>query len=433
MRILHIIQRYWPARGGAETLLGEISAYLAAQGHAVTVATTDALDFELFWDPRRRRIDEVESTHDDVRVLRFPVRHAPLPKLVYPAIRRALWLLSMVRPIPVAWMARLSRFTPWVPGLWRWLETTDETFDLVAGMTICFEPLLEAGLRFAERRGVPYVIYPLTHLGAGPAPGGDALSRFYTMRHQQDLVTRSAALVAQTASERDFYVERGFDEARALVAGPGIAPEDVLGGDGRRFRQQHSIAEDAPLVVALSSMSYDKGTVHVVEAIRRLWQQGRDVELALAGAVLTPFRRYLDGLPTADRERIHLLGSVSEAEKCDLLAAADIFAMPSRTDSFGIVYLEAWLYEKPVIGARTWGVTDVIAGGEDGLLVPFGDVDALAEAIAHLIDHPEIRAAMGAKGARKVREQHTWARKHRMVYQLYRDLAESGWDAEQGA
>ena len=328
MHILHIIQRYWPARGGAETLLGEISAYLAAQGHAVTVATTDALDFELFWDPRRRRVAERESVEDGVRILRFPVRHAPLPRLAYPGLRRLLWLLSMARPVPVALLARLSRFTPWVPQLWRWLDATGETFDLVAGMTICFEPLLEAGLRFAQRRGVPYVIYPLTHLGAGSAPGDDALSRFYTMRHQQDLVLRSAALVAQTPAERDFYVARGFPRERALIAGPGVTPEGVLGGDGRRFRQQHTIASDAPLVVALSSMSYDKGTVHVVEAVRRLWRQGCDVELALAGSVLSPFRRYLEQLPAADRKRIRLLGSVSESEKRDLLAAADVFAMP---------------------------------------------------------------------------------------------------------
>lgn len=433
MRILHIIQRYWPARGGAETLLGAISEYLVAQGHDVTVATTDALDFELFWDPRRRRVDTREAVHNGVRILRFPVRHVPLPQLAYPGIRRLLWMLSMAKPVPVTWMARLSRFTPWVPGLWRWLKTTGETFNLVAGMTICFEPLLEAGLRFSERRGIPYVIYPLTHLGAGPVPGDDALSRFYTMRHQQDLVMRSTALVAQTASERDFYVQRGFERERALVAGPGITPGEVLGGDGARFRRRHGIAEATPLVVALSSMSYDKGTPHVVEAVRRLWQQGRDVELALAGAVLTPFRRYLDGLPPAERERVRLLGPVGEDEKRDLLAAADVVAMSSRTDSFGIVYLEAWLYAKPVIGARTWGVTDVIDDGVDGRLVPFGDVDTLAETLVQLIDHPEIRAAMGAQGARKVLAQHTWARKHRTVYARYCELAGLVQSAEQVA
>jgi len=422
MRILHITQRYWPARGGAETLLGETSAYLAAQGHAVTVATTDVLDFEAFWDPRCRRIAEREALHEGVRILRFPVRYPPLPGIAYPAIRRMLWLLSLVNPLPVALAARLARFTPWTPDLWRWLRETDEPFDLVAGMNICFEPLLEAGLRFARRRGVPFVIYPLTHLGAGNGPGEDALGRFYTMRHQVDLVLHSDALVAQTPTERDFYVERGFFAARALVAGPGVYPQALLGGDAQHFRHRHNILQTTPLVLALSAMAYDKGTVHVVEAVRRLWEQERAVELVLIGALLTPFQRYLERLPAADRARLHVLGSVSEEEKRDALAAADIFALPSRTDSFGIVYLEAWLYRKPVIGARTWGVTDVIADGEDGRLVPFGDVPALADAIASLADNPDVRAAMGARGEQKVYALHTWEHKHALVHQFYCDL-----------
>lgn len=423
LRILHIIQRYWPARGGAETLFGEISTYLAAQGHTVTVVTTDALDFEVFWDPTCRRATEPETVQAGVRILRFPVRHFPRPHTVYHGIRRLLWMYSQVRPLPVFVAERLSRLTPWTPDLWRWLKTTDESFDLVAGMNICFESLMAAGLHFAHRRNLPFVAYPLTHLGAGPEPGADALSQFYTLRHQLDLVLHSDALVAQTPTERDFYVQRGFPETQALVAGPGIYPDTLQGGDARRFRQRHAIPETAPLVFALSAMAYDKGTVHVVEAVQRLWEQGHALELVLAGAVLTEFRHYLAQLPAAVRERIHVLGVISEEEKLDALAAADIFAMPSRTDSFGIVYLEAWLYQKPVIGARTWGVTDVIADGEDGYLVPFGDVPALAEKIALLAAQPELRAALGARGAEKVYAQHTWAAKLAHIQQLYARLA----------
>ncbi len=423
MRVLHIVQRYWPARGGAETHLGEISSRLAAEGRSVTVATTDARDFELFWDSHRRRIPAKESYHQRVRILYFPVRHLPAAPLTYPALRRLLWGLSSLPFVPEILLHRLARWTPWVPDLWRWLQSTDESFDLVAGMTICFEPLLEAGLRFARRRGIPFVVYPLTHLGAGSQPGADALGRFYTMRHQIALVRQSDAVIAQTPTEQDYYVRQGVPRKRILVAGPGVRPEDVLGGDGERFRQRHQL--EGPIVASISNMSYDKGTVHLVEAVRRLWQAGRSVELVLAGAVLTPFRRLLDRLPSSDRDRIRVLGPVDEQEKRDLLAACDIFAMPSRTDSFGIVYLEAWLYRKPVIGARAWGIGDVIHHGQDGLLVPFGDVPALAEALAFLLDHPDERAAMGARGEQKVYRYHTWDHKYPLVRNLYDHLVAS--------
>ena len=180
MRILHVIQRYWPAVGGAEIHLGVISERLAAEGHQVTVVATDALDFELFWDPRRCRIAQPADHHAGVRILRFPVRHLPAARLAYPGMRRLLWLLSKTRVTPLPVLYRLARFTPRVPDLWRWFAKTDEPFDRVAGVTICFEPLLEANLRFAQWRGVLFVDYPFTHLGAGPHPGAAALSSFYT-------------------------------------------------------------------------------------------------------------------------------------------------------------------------------------------------------------------------------------------------------------
>ena len=113
---------------------------------------------------------------------------------------------------------------------------------------------------------------------------------------------------------------------------------------------------------------------------------------------------------------------MSEETKRDLLAAADLFAMPSRTDSFGIVYLEAWLYGVPVIGARVWGVSDVIHDGEDGLLVPFGDVPALAAAIEKLLDQPQMREEMGARGQRRVYAEYMWSQRHALISQLYAAL-----------
>jgi len=90
-----------------------------------------------------------------VQIRRFPVHHLPFPRLAYPAIGRLLWIFSRIKPLPVSLLHRLARFTPWVPDLRQGLEqlSFDKQFDLVAGMTICFEPLIEAGLRFARRQG----------------------------------------------------------------------------------------------------------------------------------------------------------------------------------------------------------------------------------------------------------------------------------------
>jgi glycosyltransferase involved in cell wall biosynthesis len=244
------------------------------------------------------------------------------------------------------------------------------------------------------------------------------------MPHQRTLVTQSQAVVAMTETERDFYMRAGSPPGAVCVAGAGVNPAEVLGGDGEAFRARHHL--EGPVVALLSALAPDKGATHLVEAMRRLWDAGRQVELVLAGARLAPFQRYLDQLPASVRQRLRLLGSIAESEKRDLLAAADLVAMPSRTDSFGIVYLEAWLYGKPVVGARAWGMDDVIADGVDGVLVPFGASNRLAEVIAELLDDPARRAAMGLAGERKVHQRHTWDHVYGRVYPLYERLAVSG-------
>jgi glycosyltransferase involved in cell wall biosynthesis len=175
----------------------------------------------------------------------------------------------------------------------------------------------------------------------------------------------------------------------------------------------------------LTKMSFDKGVTHTIEAMRQLWAAGSNVHLVLAGDVLDTFHSYYDQLPVSVRERILLLGTISEEEKRDLLDAGDILVMPSRTDSFGIVYLEAWAYGKPVIGARTWGVMDVIDDQEDGILVPFGNVGALEKAITGLIENPELAHKMGQQGRVKALTQHTWDRKYPQVRDLYLELVKS--------
>jgi glycosyltransferase involved in cell wall biosynthesis len=421
MRILHVCSRYWPGLGGGENYLREISERLVAEGHSVTVITTDADDTELFWDPSRRRFPGRYAEQGGVRIRRFPLRHLPLAPLSYSLWRYLVFPRLAAWPgFPLHWLIRLSRFTPWSPEMWRWAQTTSETFDLIGAIGILYEPFVALAAQFAIRHNLPLVVTPLTHLGAGARPAQDPVSRYYTMRHQIELVRTADRVAVMTPTEGAFYQQQGVLGERIRVAPPGVTLQAVLGGQAERFRAKHQLRR--PIVAFLSAMSPDKGVVHVVQAIQKLWQQGLPVELVLAGKRLATFDRFWLTLPAADRQRIILLGPITEAEKHDLLAASDIVAMPSRTDSFGIIYLEAWLYEKPVIGAQAWGMADVIRDGDDGVLVPFGDVPALAQAIAELVNHPERRERLGRCGAARVHANYTWEQRYAVVRDLYQEL-----------
>jgi glycosyltransferase involved in cell wall biosynthesis len=181
-------------------------------------------------------------------------------------------------------------------------------------------------------------------------------------------------------------------------------------------------------VLYLGTCAYDKGTVHVVEGMRRIWstpaagEPASSADLVLAGPVLDPFRDYLNGLPAPDRARIHVRGYVSEDQKRDLLDAATLVAMPSRTDSFGIVYLEGWLYRKPVIGARAGGVPSIIDDQLDGFLVDFGDVTALSRRIAEIFGDPDLGRRLAERGYAKVLRHYTWDQIYPVVEEVYERL-----------
>ena len=74
------------------------------------------------------------------------------------------------------------------------------------------------------------------------------------------------------------------------------------------------------------------------------------------------------------------------------------------------MFLEAWCYGVPVIGAQAGGIPDVISAEQDGLLVRYGDPDELANALARLLADPELRRRMGQAGREKVYQHLTWDR-----------------------
>jgi glycogen synthase len=328
-----------------------------------------------------------------------------------------IWFLSRSHG-PISWLHRLASYVPSTPSLSQWLATTTERFDLVSAFSIVFEALCHAGLRFAEQRQLPFVLTPFTHLGAGQHPGQDRPSRPYTMRHQLDIAQRSTALVAMTPTERNYYAERGIQPERIHIVGSGVTPPHILGGDAQEFRNRLGI--HGPIVAYLNALAYDKGAMTTIEALRRLWEGGESVNLVMAGTLMADARRFLTDLPAEVRNRVTILGPIDEKTKRDLLAACTVLVNPSRIDSFGIVFLEAWLYGKPVIGSTAWGMADVVSEGEDGLLTPFGNVDALASTIARLLHDGDLAQRLGAAGEAKVYAQHTWDRKFSMLSALYR-------------
>jgi phosphatidylinositol alpha-1,6-mannosyltransferase len=104
-------------------------------------------------------------------------------------------------------------------------------------------------------------------------------------------------------------------------------------------------------------------------------------------------------------DAVRFLGRVSDAELGELYRRASLFAMPSRQEGFGLVYAEAMWHGLPCLGSTADAAGQVIQDGATGLLVPYGDPRASAEAVAALLADPARARAMGEAGRRRARER----------------------------
>ncbi len=407
MNILHLVHRYWPSHGGAEKSFQLLSRSFAAAGHDVTVYTTNALDFRYFWDRTAGHLPPGEELVEGVRVVRHPVRYLPFHKAP------DSWPARLPLDAAQGWLAH----SPWLPSLIAASGRSRPSFDIVHASSLPVNAIIRAGCRIARRAGIPLIISPHVHSGERCAPGG--LLGLYTAPVQLEMLRRADAVIAKTGGEAELLEAHGVAGERITVAPNGLDLDEMGGGDGERFRRRFGIP--GPMVLHLAHKSVLKGSRDTVEAMKVLWRNGSDARLVLAGFTEQGFGAWVRGVDPAFRRRIVDLESPDEQLKKDALAAQDIFVLPSRADSFGYVFLESWYYEKPVIGAMAGGIPAVIDDGRDGLLVPCGHPQVLAEYIDKLLRDPALREHLGLAGRRKLDRQFDW---NRIVFPQYQELYE---------
>ncbi len=95
---------------------------------------------------------------------------------------------------------------------------------------------------------------------------------------------------------------------------------------------------------------------------------------------------------------VHFLNWVPKEELAACYASCDIFALPSSGEGFGLVFLEAMAFEKPVVGGAHGGTLDLIQDGLNGFLVPHGDAESLIRTLQKLLKHGDLRREMGREG-----------------------------------
>jgi phosphatidyl-myo-inositol dimannoside synthase len=125
-------------------------------------------------------------------------------------------------------------------------------------------------------------------------------------------------------------------------------------------------------------------------------------------------------------ESVRFLGRLSSQQLAACYAHADVFALPSTGEGFGLVFLEAMAFGLPAIGAAAGGVTDIVKDGVNGLMVPGKDSTALTRALEQLLRDRDLRLALGKRGAEIVREKYRFQAFERELQAI---LIECGMDS----
>lgn len=409
MRILIATPAFPPFVGGGERHTRTLARHLIERGQTVTIVTSAALKETDFWLGHGRHV-EVATEPTGLTVIRAPIRSLPGGYRGLLTWRKSMVLLSAL-PGTMRMLQAMARWVPPLVKLDEAIAAVERPVDVVHGFNISWEHTMMAGWQYARQNDLPFVASPLAHLGTGPR---DRVAKNSTMRHQRYMLSKADLLLTNTASEAQGLIERGVNQVDYKVAGPGVdIPEAVA------LLPEAGVSQK-PYVLFVGRASYDKGANHAVEAVLRARSQGSDIQLVLIGRETDAFHRFIKDLSASDQQVIHVLGFVEENLKHAYLKDAEALLLPSRTDSFGIVLLESWLYCRPVIAAAAGGIPAVVDDGENGILVPFGDVAALSDAIMLLTEDRQLNRSMGQNGRQKLMARYTWSAITDIVLDAYR-------------
>jgi glycosyltransferase involved in cell wall biosynthesis len=403
MRILHVTHQYPPAIGGAERYIADISEELGVRGHRVDVFTCQSRD-SATW---RSELPGYECRHG-VNVYRFRslARHGIMWRSLHYGMRHY-------------WPQRQRRWEPFIffgggphcPRMVWQMFRKMEQYDVVHLNCLVYAHVVY-GYMAARLWRVPVVLTPHAHV-AQPVS--------YDVGYERQVLMGSDYVLTDTLAEKEFLVGQGVVADRVGLGGLGLPPAQYPLGDRQSARRQLGVPERAFVVLFLGRKDRYKGLGVALEAFSQLAPQ-RPALFFLAVGQETDDSRAL-WVKHQGQPNILNLGPVSDEQKILALHACDCLILPSIAEAFGIVFLEAWIMGKPVIGAATMAGKAVINDGTDGLVASPEDAGDFARCMARLADDPARAREMGECGRAKVMARYTIPQIVDRVEKVYTDLS----------
>jgi glycosyltransferase involved in cell wall biosynthesis len=374
MKVLMISDVYFPRVNGVSTSIQTFRRELASLGHQVDLVAPAY----------------PAAQQDDPGLYRVPSRQVPFD--------------------PEDRMMRTAELRALLPRL------RQEKYDLVHIQT----PFVAhyVGIDIAEALGIPRVEsyhtffeeYLFHYVPLLPKEFLRGLSR----RFSRTQCNRMDALVVPSIAMRDKLGEYGVDVPMHIIP-TGIPVTQFAGGQRASFRRKHGIPEDRPTLLFVGRVAHEKNIDFLLQAVKLAVAKHPELLFVIAGEgpALESLKRLGEKLGLVPN--LLFVGYLDRAtELLDCYRAADAFIFASRTETQGLVLLEAMALGVPVISTAVMGTRDVV-GPKRGALVPEDDVADFAASILTLIGDPALRARLAADGQEYVKEWHADALAKRLA------------------
>jgi teichuronic acid biosynthesis glycosyltransferase TuaC len=273
-----------------------------------------------------------------------------------------------------------------------------------------------AAVRLAQKLGVPVTI----------------TMRGTEMRHAKDLKLRPRLAWALQQATRVFTVsdslrqlalELGVPAERVKVIGNGVDLSKFRPIPQAQARLSLNLPVGAKVLVSVGGLCERKGFHRVIEAMPQLCAAGQDVHLLVAGGP-SPEGDWTQRLHAQVQQlgltdRVHFLGPVTASDLHKVLSAADVFVLATSNEGWANVFLEAMACGLPVVTTRVGGNAEVVCRPDLGIVVPFGDTNALCNAMAQALRQHWDRAAILAYA-----QANTWDQRVDVLEAEFRALAQ---------
>jgi len=269
-----------------------------------------------------------------------------------------------------------------------------------------------AAAQVARKASIPYVLSPRGMLVEGLIRRKSSLAkRLWIKLFEWRNIEKAAAVHVTSQIEATELEALGFPHARLVVVPNGIEMPKHFSDDGFGLRR--------PYVLFLGRLNWKKGLDRLIPAMAQV----ADAELVIAGNDEDNYRPKLKTLAHQFGlvDRVRLVGAVNDDQKWALLASARMLVLPSYSENFGNVVLEAMAASCPVIVTPEVGAASIVQEVGCGVVAD-GDPAHLALAISRLLNDYQRCQNMGARGLCAVKTKYSWKAISKQMLDVYADI-----------